>query len=61
MQYYEDEHIPTEVIYGEPVYGEPTITAVETTYDEGYPQPSADYPDYLNEALSLEFLDEDWN
>ena len=60
VQYFEDEHIPTEVIYSEPVYGEPTITAVETTYDAGYPQPSADYPDYLNEALSLSFLDEDW-
>lgn len=59
VQYYEDEVVPTEVIYENPVYGEPTVTAVETTYDSaGYPQQSEDYPDYLNDALSMDFLDD---
>lgn len=60
VQYYEDEVIPTEVIYEDEVhYGQPTITAVETSYDAaGYPQQSADYPDYLNDALDMSFLDD---
>jgi len=58
VQYYEDEYIPTEVIYEEPVVGESTVTAVETSYEHGYPTQSEDYPDYLNEALSFDFLDD---
>jgi hypothetical protein len=59
VQLYEDEVIPTEVIYENPVIGEPTVTAVPATYDSaGYPQQSADYPEYLNDALSMDFLDD---
>jgi len=59
VQYYEDEVVPTEVIYENPHYGEPTVTAVPTTYDSaGYPQQSSDYPAYLNDALSMDFLND---
>ena len=40
VQYYEEEVIPTEVIYENPVYGEPVVTAVES-------DSSSDYPDWL--------------